>query len=381
MKRPTLADLANFAQFVSILAAMITIFLGFLLPFSYLSNRAAVWLLPKMASSQYASLFVVAFMMVMLLMAVPAIVAFVLSRIQRDIPLQHRGCCGATMIVVGAVLAYFAQKWLVPWYGLLAAIAAVAFLGLGIDILLGFWEPATCEPTKDAGSDGVRTEAGAPCGKWCKTVSCKPWQSILGRGICNWLIRAVGGFLALVILWNEAAAAVSTKLMTHNENGRVALFLIAMAVLLTTFGNGLGISIAKHRKDPDKALSVVAISAFVTLFLAMRCAPVALFAMRLSGMGGIYEFVHLKPSVNEERLLPGFGSKPQHGALEVCMVAQSGRTFYVSGPDKGTNKGKSKGGPGACAEQINGPYSYCIWRLPRTDVAWVKEWKPPTKAQ
>ena len=66
MKRPTLANLANFAQFISISAAMSSVLLGFLLPLSYLLDRSAVWLLPKMASSQYASLFGVAFMIVML---------------------------------------------------------------------------------------------------------------------------------------------------------------------------------------------------------------------------------------------------------------------------------------------------------------------------
>ena len=67
MKRHTLKDLASIARFGSIFSAMIAVLLGFLLPYFYLSGRSALWILPKVAASQYASLFVVAFMMVMLL--------------------------------------------------------------------------------------------------------------------------------------------------------------------------------------------------------------------------------------------------------------------------------------------------------------------------
>lgn len=376
MKSRALADLANFAQFVFIFVAMSTIFLGFLLPFSYLSHRSAVWLLPKMASSQYASLFVVAFMMVVFLMAIPAIAAFVLALLQKDVALHNRQPLVIMMILAGFACAAFSTLPDFPLLGLVSAVAAVAFLGSSIDICLGFWGPKPHDPATGTHNKNTRTEAMVQRDKW--------YDRTWARGVCNWCVRFLGGFMALIMLWLEARTAVSTKPMTYNENCKVVLSLISMTVLLTTFGNGLGISITKRRKDPDKALRTVAISAFVILLSVVEWAPVALFAMRLSGMGGIYELVHLKPGVHEGRVLPGFVTKPQQGSLEVCMVAQSGRAFYVSRLDKGkgkdkgkcTNKSKSARRPGACAEQIDRPSVYKIWRLPRTDVAWIKEQKP-----
>lgn len=365
MKRPTLANLANFAQFISISAAMSSVLLGFLLPLSYLLDRSAVWLLPKMASSQYASLFGVAFMIVMLLMAVPAIISFVFAAMQRKVALHNRSFWIITMIVAGSVCTYFSSLSRFPLLGFFIATAAVAFLASGIDIFLGFWGMETRASTRGADNSAVRVEAMRGCGKW--------YNCTWARGVGNWCARFLGAFLALVILWNAAAAALPTQPTSRDENFWIAIFLIMTAVLLTTLGNGLAAWVETRHEGSYRALGAVAFSIFVVVFGIGRLLPVALFTMRLSGMGGIYESIHLKPGVHEGQALPGFGAKPRHGPLKACLVTQARNAFYI---------GRwGKGGLGACSEQIHGPQFYRVWRLARADVAWVRERKPPTTTQ
>lgn len=367
MKRHTLKDLASIARFGSIFSAMIAVLLGFLLPYFYLSGRSALWILPKVAASQYASLFVVAFMMVMLLMATPAIVSYVLAPIQRGVTLQNPRLYGLVTIVFGIGLALLSLLLPFALLGLVSAAIAVAFLGVGIDILSGLWEPATHGPRKDSDDSEIRTKAAASHGK--------SHENACRIAFSNWCFRAIGGFLALALSWLEAAAAVSGQSMSQNENYRIAFFLIATAVLLTTLGNALGVRAAQGQNGSSRNLLVAAIALSLIVFVIGQWAPVTLFVMRLSGMGGIDETIYLKPDVSEGRILPGFVTKPQHGPLEVCMVAQAGRAFYISRRDINRT---SESGPGACAEQIDGPNSYRIWRLPRADVAWLKEAKPLT---
>ena len=355
-----ITDIAGIVQIVSIISAMFAIVLGFLLPFSYLSHRSALWLMPKIASSQYASLFVIAFMMVMLLMAAPAIASFVLAPLRKDVVLPYPKVTGILMAGLGAVCAYASQRWLFSWCGLAAAAGATACFGVGIDICFGFWKPGAREQAEAAGDNGICSQTDTRHGKRHKSV----WIG----GFCNWVIRALGGFLALGMLWFEAAAAVSRQPLGPHENCKIALFLIAMAVLLTTLGNALGVWVTQQHRGSYEILLVAVGCAFLIIFWAGQMAPVALFAMRISGMGGIYESIYLRPGINEGHILPGFHVKPQHGSLKVCVVAQPGSAFYIS---------VSK----ACAEQIKSPGFYRIWRLPRADVAWLSERKPSTNAQ
>ena len=369
MKRPTLADLSHISQFVSISSAMLAILLGFILPSFYLGNRSALWLLPKMASSQYASIFVVAFMMVMLLMAAPAIVSFVLALTQQYASLKRPKLCGLIMMLLGVCSLVFASLPLLssPFLRLTLAVISVATLGVGIDMLSGFWDLGTRDPTKYAGNSEAGTATLAPHSEPCRNVMWPLFWSLL--------IRGFGGFLALVLSWLDTAAAVSTKSIGPHANCRIAAFLIVMAVLLTTLGNALGVWVARRYEGPYKTFGILAILLSLLVFGIGQQAPVPLFVMRISGMGGIYESVYLKAGVNEKHILPGFDTKAQHGPLKVCMVAQGGGAFYISWLD---TSGPSKKRPGACAEQIGGPYFYRIWRLPRADVAWVQERKPLT---